>query len=787
MKNKILLLFSILSLGSYAQNASIKGKVVSSQNIPLENVNITLSDNGKGTKTDQEGNFYIGALENKKYEISCSYLGFAKKEITINVNGATEIPTIVLQESTQELKEVVVDGAKDNKFKRESSTTVSRLPLKDLENPQVYNSITSEVLKEQVVTNLGDALKNATGITRLWESTGRGGDGAEYYSLRGFAVQPTMINGLPGLNNGGLDPANVESIEVIKGPSGTLFGSSLISYGGLINIVTKKPYETFGGEVSYINGSYGLDRITADVNTPLDKDKKTLLRVNSAYHNQGSFQNAGMSKSFYFAPSLTHKASDRLTFMLNMEVLNKESVNAPMLFLNRNMALQFKSIDVFEQHYKNSFTSNNLSIKTPTVASQAQMLYKLSDNWTMQTALSSSSAQTDGYYSYLWDLGDVNSFNRMIQRGNGGTNTTNIQQNFIGDFSLFGLRNRMVVGVDYFNRKVRNNSTGWVTLGTVTIQDGKDTGILSEAAAEEALKASAVSKTQTEEEIYSAYISDVINFTPKLSAMLSARIDKFEGNRKNNDDDQTAVSPKLGLVYQPIQDKLSVFGNYMNGFRNVAPRNVSEVDGSNTRLKTFNAEEANQWEIGTKTNLIQNKLSITASYYDIKVKNRVFTDPNNPNNAIQGGEVQSKGIEFSLIANPVKGLNMIAGYSYNDSAVIADNPNSGYLGLRPESAGPQNLVNFWSSYTFPAGVLKGFGLGVGGNHASEYKTLHRSNIGTFTLPAYTILNASLSYSVNRYTAVVKLDNALNEKYYSGWSTITPQRLRSVSAGLTYKF
>ena len=81
MKNKILLLFSILSLGSYAQNASIKGKVVSNQNVPLENVNIILSENGKGTKTDQEGNFYIGALENKKYEISCSYIGFAKKEI----------------------------------------------------------------------------------------------------------------------------------------------------------------------------------------------------------------------------------------------------------------------------------------------------------------------------------------------------------------------------------------------------------------------------------------------------------------------------------------------------------------------------------------------------------------------------------------------------------------------------------------------------------------------------------------------------------------------------------
>src|SRR5690606_957799 len=114
---------------------------------------------------------------------------------------------------------------------------------------------------EQNITNFNDALKNATGITRLWESTGRGGDGAEYYSMRGFAVQPTMVNGLPAINNGTIDPANVESIEVIKGPSGTLFGSPNVSYGGLINITTKKPYMKDGGAFSYTMGNFGMNRL----------------------------------------------------------------------------------------------------------------------------------------------------------------------------------------------------------------------------------------------------------------------------------------------------------------------------------------------------------------------------------------------------------------------------------------------------------------------------------------------------------------------------------------------
>ena len=694
------------------------------------------------------------------------------------------------QDSINTLQEIVLTNP-NNKLNRPESTTVSKMPLKNLENPQVYNVVSAELLKEQVITNLNDALKNATGVTRLWESTGRGDDGAEFYSMRGFAVQPTMVNGLPGISNGNLDPANVDNIEVIKGPSGTLFGSSVISYGGLINIVTKKPYSRFGGEISYASGTYGLDRITADVNVPLTKTNDVLLRVNTAYHKQNSFQDAGFSRSLFFAPSLSVKVNDRLSLFVNTEISSSESANAPMIFLNRYAPLTFNSIDLFEKNYKNSFTSNDLSIKNPAFNMQAQMSYKLSDQWTSQTVLSRSNAKTDGYYHYLWDDSNGDTFTRFITKLNGETITTDIQQNFIGDFKIGNFRNRIVAGLDYYKVNLADRSTGYVGNGQVSLLTGTDTGDLTQAGTDNLLADTFAGNLIAESEVYSAYVSDVFNITPTLSAMASLRIDHFKGKTATwMDDDsdssgQTAFSPKFGIVYQPIKNKLSVFANYMNGFANVAPSRVTDpIDPTISEVMTFDPEHANQFEVGVKTNLYQDRIAITASYYNIKVKNKVLGAGFD---ATQNGEVESKGLELNVIANPINGLNIVAGFSHNDSEVLKDNPADGYIGMRPEEAGPETVANLWASYTLTGGKLKGFGIALGGNHASENLTLNRSTTGTFTLPSYTILNAALSYNAEKFGITLKLNNALNEEYYSGWSTVTPQQLRSVVAGMTYKF
>ena len=824
LSNSLIMFFLLAIQISFAQNnGAIKGNVVNNAANPLSNVNVEVKGLQIGDETNNRGEFTLRNIPEGNYTLQISYVGYETQNLKVSVQpgATTNIPSIVLLGKEEQLGTVVLRGnGNGNKFTRNTSVSVAKMPLKKIENPQVYNNITAELLQEQVITNFDDAIKNASGLTKLWESTGRGNDGAGYFSLRGFPVQPTLVNGLPALTNGSPDPANMENIEVIKGPSGTLYGSSLVSYGGLINITTKKPYNYFGGNVSYTLGSFGLNRVTADVNTPLDETGDVALRVNTAYHTENSFQDAGFNKSLFVAPSLSYKVNDKLSFFINTEFYDSESTNPLMLFVDRGAPLRATNIEELGYNNELSYTSNDLTVENPTFSLQAQMNYELSDSWTSQTAVSTGSAKALGNYSYLYETTQFNQgreevpgeatnldeglvFSRYISNQNSTTISNDIQQNFIGDFEIAGMRNRTVVGLDYFNRKVIDNNSGYVGNGEVYIGSASlqnvnesvydiyeptnyitnyDSGILSKEGVAGLLENVDRNNNIAEEDIYSAYISNVLNFTPQLAVMTSLRLDQFETETNS----QTALSPKFGVVYQPVLDKVALFANYMDGFSNVGPRQVDNLETGETRTIVFDPERAKQFEVGTKLNLLKNHLSATLSYYDIQVSNMVMQDAENPFNLVQDGEQYSRGFEASLTASPFEGLNLIAGFSHNDSE-LTESDQTDFLGRRPESAGPETLANFWASYRFVQGNLKGFGLGFGGNYASENMIFNRQTAGIFTLPSYTILNASLFYNVDKFGINLKLNNLTNEEYYTGWSTINPQRPRNFAASLTYNF
>ena len=806
MKNILSIsLLLLLSSVSFAQSGKLKGIVTDNAKNTLPGVNILIKNTNKGAQTNEAGFFEISNIGDGDYILSISSVGFKTRELPFTISqNEVDLKTVVLYEGDEILREVVIEGERDNKFSRNKTAYVSKLPLKDFENTQVYSTITNYLLKSQIVTNFDDALKNAAGVDNLWTSTGRGGDGAGYYSLRGFSVQPQLVNGLPGLTNGTINPANIEHIEVLKGPSATLFGNAVSSYGGLINVVTKKPYVGTGGELSFTTGSYGLNQITGDFNTALSKEKNLYFRLNTSYATERSFQDAGFRKSFFVAPSLSYKVNNKLSFSFYGEITQAEQTNPMFLFLNRSAPTEARNLKELNYNNKLSFTSNDLTLQNPTQNYRVEMDYKLSDTWQSQTLVSKSATSTKGYYSYLFDYGVLgnNTFSRFLNKQNEYTGTSDIQQNFIGDFKVGKLRNRVVVGLDYFSAISTSNGTGYAFYGNVTPQGGvsgdnpftpkvdSTAYPLSAAAVDAVLATQPVSNAKSKFNIYSAYASDVLNISKTLSVMVGLRLDHFDnvGEVSTGEDDynQTTLSPKFGILFQPVADKVSVFANYQNGFTNVAPSLVGNPQDGPQTIKTFRPEQANQIEFGVKTNLIKNKLNATISYYDIQVKDQVMTDPTSPFNKIQGGEAYSKGFEIEVNATPVAGLDIRAGYSNNDSKTTATD----YLDIlnkRPLGAGPKTLYNFWANYESPSGKLKGFGLGAGFNGASERYAINYVSTGDFMLPAYTIANASLSFKADNYRIGVKLNNAFNKEYYKGWSTIAPQQPRALLANFTYSF
>ena len=796
-KKLTLVICLMLNAITYAQNGTVTGKITDSEKNPLLNVNIILKNGAIGSQSNENGTFEITPIKNGEHLLIISYLGYKTQEIPFTINNnSVNLNTIVIYEGNELLSEVFIEGTRTNKFSRKQSAYVSKMPLKDLENSQVYSTVTNQLLVSQSVNNFEDALKNTAGISKLWSSTGRSGDGAGYYSSRGFAVQPQLVNGVAGITNGFINPSNVERVEVIKGPSATLFGSSVTSYGGLINIITKKPYSGNGGEITVAGGSNDFAKVNADVN--FSSKEKLSFRLNTGYQKDNSFQDAGFKKSIYIAPSVSYKLNNNLAFNFSYEASKNEQTNETFLFLNRYGPLAFSAIDELNYDTNLSFTSNDVTIENKTQNYRGEIAWKITDTWSSQTLIAGGVAKSEGYYTYLWNAADWSNpsapvgtefFSLYAQDTDAKTKTLNLQQNFNGSFKLGDFQNKLLVGFDFLDSKIIDNSSNWGYLHTINLQGDLIYGEpeISADNLDAVLSDNGNVDSDVRQNVFGAYISDVINILPSLSVMASVRYDRFnyKGDQNTDEDDDTeytesTFSPKFGIVYQPILNKVSIFTNYQNGFSYINPQYITDYTTGETILQSYDVEEANQFEFGVKTNLFNNKLETTLSYYNINVANKYYWSTKT-----QDLEINSQGVELEVNANPINGLNIHGGFSYNDSEVTKS-PSATYLeGNRYGESGPEVTYNFWADYKF----IKNFGVGAGFNGATEYDTMvdYKAATGSFDIPAYTLLNASVYYETEKFRVSVKGNNLTDEEYYSGWSTVTPQNKRTIIATLNYKF
>ena len=267
-----------------------------------------------------------------------------------------------------------------------------------------------------------------------------------------------------------------------------------------------------------------------------------------------------------------------------------------------------KSIADMEFPYNKTFLSNDLPYQTQMLNIFAQMNYKISGQWTSQTIISRARSSINGYISALRGTSNSTIAPQVIA-GTTAFIATNVQQNFIGDFKIANLRNRLVVGLDYYNNSnnfdrvtVNLPAVDFINTPVYRVSRFKVDSLASRSATKDLRKESNGDNT------YSAYASDVINITDRLSAMLSLRVNRYKydgvynittgitsggigvGGIQTGPYNQTSLSQKLGLVYEVSKDHLSVFGNYMNGFFN-----NSGIIADGSAIKPETCQSARIW------------------------------------------------------------------------------------------------------------------------------------------------------------------------------------------------
>lgn len=801
---RIVLIFVVLCLSSniFAQKepetnklAFIHGRIIAHDSLPLELVPVSILELKKSTLTDNNGQYNLENLLPGKYTLRIQILGAKQKDtaITITQNEDVTCNYQLPKENIQSLQEVRVVGS-TNKFSRKESFYVARMPLKYIENPQVYNSVSKELINEQMAVDLGSIGKNVPGAgVPMIANQGR-----VTFRSRGFETEPNARNGVAGAAFSFLDPVNLERVEAIKGPSTTLFGTSIASsYGGLYNRVTKKPYNEIGGEVSYTAGSWNYNRLTIDYNTPINAERTALFRLNGATTFEKSFQDNGFTNSVAFAPSFSYQVNDRMSILFDVEFAQAKGTSVVRFnpFIDKNKSKTQSIVDM-RFPYKKTFLGDDIPYSTQMLNVFAQVNYKISDSWTSQTVFSRARSTINGYITALNGKTDSTLAASVIV-GNTNFIATDLQQNFIGDFKIGQFRNRMVIGLDYYNNA---NNFDRITANGPTVNFVnppayfKVTRYMIDSSAQAATRTSntALRKEKNGDNTYAAYVSDVFNITDRLLVMGSLRVDHYRyqgvynivtgvtagglgsGGQQAGPYNQTALSHKSGLVYEVVKDKISVFGNYLNGFFNIS--------GADKNGDAFKPQHANQLEYGVKMDAFNHRLVGTVSYYDIKVSNVLRIDPTDANYSIQDGTQRSRGAEFDITANPIDGLNIIAGYAYNDSKFTK--ADSSLLGLRPALSGPKNMFNFWVSYRIQQGPLAGFGAGFGGNIGSmSYQT--NTATSKIIIPSYQMFDATIFYDQPKFRIGIKVDNLTSEK---AWSVrLTPQPPARFLGSITLKF
>lgn len=645
------------------------------------------------------------------------------------------------------------------------SQTATKTGQDLFDTPLSVSILNQTFLEDLRSETLSDAYPYTLGLSQS-------GSNANSFSLRGLPsdLQNVQIDGLPGLASrfGSPTTANIERVEVLKGPASVLYG--LMEPGGLINIVTRRPQAERADTLNLTLQSYASDTsgfgedngatLTWDSTGPLTSDERWLYRLIVSAEHIDSFRDGVGYDNLYIFPSLSWQLSADALITVGLEYANEEGdADDGLVAVNNDINL---TAPINVRYQEDGDFDNDRGL-----VAFARLDYDLSADLRLRVNYRSVFHEDERKVFENNRVNDAaNPLDATLRRRDrhqlNGREYHFVDANFAWNFNTGAIGHNLLAGLNGgfeqsdFER-IRFGSAITPDISVFDPQAG--TGIPSAI--------TSGSDRITDLWNYGVYVQDMIEISEPVSIMIGARYDRQDVDYIEQvsgfTDEQSSESflPQGGIVYR-VTDRLSLYASYSQSFN---PNSIERraADGS-----SFDAEEGSQREIGLKASLWNERVNFTFAGFEIEKSNILERDTNGDWALI--GALESRGVEAELQALPVENWQFRLGYAYVDS-IVAQSPTAALVGARNAFA-PVHDAFLWTRYNYPQTVMGGtVGVSLGLNYESGRVT-NASAATQVALPAYTRVDTGVYFDTDRYRLALNIENLTDETYFTGGSNDT---------------
>ncbi|MCE7798062.1 TonB-dependent siderophore receptor [Sphingobium sufflavum] len=669
--------------------------------------------------------------------------------------------------------DIVVTGERLS-YSSPNSGSATRTDTPLLEIPQSVQVITRSLIQEQDRRTLGEALVNVSGVvpTRSEEMV------LIPPLVRGFPAE-VYLDGLPiyAGNQQAFDPsslAGVERIEVLKGPSATLYGGGLgTPLGGIITIESTRPGDKLGGYVAMRGGSFSTWNPYGDINVPLASG--IAARVSAEYQSNDSWIDQVHGRRWSVQPSLSFQIGPRTDLLLQSQFNHRAQLEYSGLPAEQALAGLIDR-NAFPGSPKGQpLTTNNNQMVLATLRHGVTDDVKL----TVSGRYYNSSIRESGSFIspdfFAPDPTTPTVYPTIPITMITDTREATFDANLAAKAYMLGGSHSLMAGIDYdwtsfssaMGLFVSNTPGGTIDLAN-PVYDATFTPQLP-------VNSSQVDHYQT----FAAYVQDQASYGRlHVTGALRYTVLKFRETSNigvANEETYHRVSARIGATFD-VAPGVALFAGYATAFR---------AAFGFVGVGSPKPETSRNIEGGLKLALPKAGLSGTISVFDQTRDNVATADPGNPGFYIQTGSQRARGLEADIVWEPTPAISLLANYAYTDTKVTADStiPVGSELTRVPRNSGRIAV-----RYRVLTGPAKGLSFGAGVTALSA-RQLTLPN--TVRVPGYAVIDAQAAYDVGRFTIQVSAINlggsrAFDSYQYFGNPLVMPVQPPSVYVTLKAK-